>query len=449
MKTKNVSGHGLSGVVAVLLLVALGWQLADTWYLRDDARLVQVGLATGVAVLGLVFARWLEPALPVTLWVAFSLLSIVWSLSPAASVRAGTWHLIYLCVCVVGLAWPRLTLGALVALHLAVLARGIDLYIVTGRPDFNGVWFQQNVQGGQLLLIVPLLAYGAFGGSRYAPYAAFGLGVVLFTGALTYSTASQALLLVGVVAVFLLCRRMLLAAGRLRGVSVGLLLILGLLCGWLLTQPERGEVLSVNFGDSAEASVRVSDPTGTFLARWRIIEDVGRRALAELPLGTGTGTLRHLYSSLQTHSEIETVDAHNYYLQTLLTLGIIGVVLLVWFIGLGIWRAYRMRHWGLAVSLFLFAGYLAFDVMAYYPGVMLFFFGALGVTQGLWVARQSPKDEVADDAGMATGYTDACVALAYSPINRRRRGSVATEALDSARAYRSLSATLGGVATTL
>jgi hypothetical protein len=101
------------------------------------------------------------------------------------------------------------------------------------------------------------------------------------------------------------------------------------------------------------------------------------------------GSLRDIYSHLQRH-EIESVDAHNYYLQTLLTLGIFGIPLLLAFFWNSMRAAFQVGQVGIGVALVLFMGYLAFDIMAYFPGIMVLFFALMGVARGL-LQHQRPS----------------------------------------------------------
>lgn len=366
--------------LAISLLVAFAHQLAGVMFLRFNAPAFEVTLA----VVSVVLAVSISTRLPVAVWLGIawlvlSLASVLWSLSPAMSVRASMWHGLYVAALIITSAAPRYALVGLTALHSWLILQGVDTLIITGRDDFSGVWHQQNVQGGQLLLFVPLLAHWTFQRKHWSVYVALPLGFCLFLSALTFSTASQVLLLVGVIAVWWWQRHQL--EHPHAAWEIAFLLIVGVGLGWLVSQPQTMQVFGLTLGDASHV-VRVSDPTDTLLARLQIIQDVGRRAFAALPLGTGAGSLRDIYSHLQRHT-IESVDAHNYYLQTLLTLGVLGVSLLVALFITGLQAAKRAQHAGLWVALFLFMGYLAFDVMAYFPGVMLLFFATLGVAQGL------------------------------------------------------------------
>jgi hypothetical protein len=266
-----------------------------------------------------------------------------------------------------------------------VLARGLDLFIVTQRDDFNGVWYQQNVQGSQLLLIAPLLAHWTAAPSRWSVYLALPLGFIIFLSGLTFSAASQILLVLGVVVVW--AWRWQALAGKRR--EICFLFVIGVGLAWLITQPESAQVFTVNFGNP-QTSTRISNPVNTLLARVHLIQDIGTRALDALPLGTGVGSLRDIYSHLQRH-EIESVDAHNYYLQTFLTLGIFGIPLLVTFFWNSLRAAFLVDEIGICVALGLFVGYLAFDIMAYFPGIMVLFFALMGVARGFFQRRYIPS----------------------------------------------------------
>lgn len=366
-----------------LLLVWLSLALSEPIFLRFEVPVWQVSITGVIILLAIAYLRTLPWA--VLAWLALSFVSIAWSLSPAASLRASMWHAVYVAALLAGIAFPRYVLASLVALHAVILARGLDLFIVTQRDDFNGVWYQQNVQGSQLLLIAPLLAHWITAPSRWSVYLALPLGFIIFLSGLTFSAASQILLVLGVVVVWA-WRWQTLAGKRL---EVCFLFVVGVGLAWLITQPESAQVFTVNVGNP-QTSTRISNPVNTLLARVHLTQDIGTRALDALPLGTGVGSLRDIYSHLQRH-EIESVDAHNYYLQTLLTLGIFGVPLLIAFFWNSLRAAFLVGDIGISVALALFMGYLAFDIMAYLPGIMVLFFALMGVARGLFQRQHPPS----------------------------------------------------------
>lgn len=371
----------------------LTWTLAEPIFLRFNVAVWQVIAAAVIAVCALVLLRHRLPRWGVV-WLALSFASVLWSLSPAASLRASMWHAVYVAALLAGMAFPRYVLASFMLLHALILTRGLDLFIITQRDDFSGVWYQQNIQGSQLLLIAPLLAHWTALPSRWSIYVAVPLGFVVLLSGLTFSAASQVLLVFGVVTVWAWCWQAL--AGK--RAAVFFLFAVGALLAWLVTQPQGAQLFTIDLGDR-QAGTRVSDPVNTLLARMHLLEDVGRRALSALPLGTGVGSLRDIYSHLQRHA-IESVDAHNYYLQTLLTLGIFGLpVVLALFWG-SLRAAFRAGQVGIGVALLLFMGYLAFDIMAYFPGIMVLFFALMGVARGLALphtlatATPKPRDSV-------------------------------------------------------
>lgn len=373
----------LWATLTTFLLLWLSFSLSEPIFLRFAVSLWQVSVAGVITLLALVYVRTLPWA--VLAWLVLSFASIAWSLSPAASLRASMWHTVYVAVLFAGIAFPRYVLASLVALHAVILARGLDLLIVTQRDDFNGVWYQQNVQGSQLLLVAPLLAHWTAAPSRWSVYLALPLGFVVFLSGLTFSAASQILLVLGIMAVW--SWRWQALAGKRR--EILFLFIVGIGLAWLVTQPQSAQVFTIDLGNPPTGT-RVSDPVNTLLARVHLIQDVGRRALEALPLGTGVGSLRDIYSHLQRH-DIESVDAHNYYLQTLLTLGIFGVPLLVTFFWNSLRAAFQVGQVGVGVALVLFMGYLAFDIMAYFPGIMVLFFALMGVARGLFQRQHVPS----------------------------------------------------------
>ena len=318
-----------------------------------------------------------RPLVPVALWVGVSVASTLWSESPAATLTASLWHFLYLAAFALGWRWPRPYLVTFGLVNVVIIAAGVDTLLVTSGDVLTGVWFEKNVQGAQFVLWLPALAVWALGEHKYAPLLALLLGASLALLALTPSASSQLLVLAGLALVALLGRARL----RGRGQSVDILGVVVLtvvgagLIGFMV-RPGGATVANLGVG---EAGPRAAEEVSTSLTgRLYMLQDVGRRAFETLPFGTGAGTLRNIYASLQTHPEIKAVDAHNYYLQTLLELGLPGLALLLWLFAAALLAAWRNRHLGVLVSLFLYMAYLAFSVPAYYPALMLLFFGLLG-----------------------------------------------------------------------
>lgn len=357
-----------------LLATSIVWMSANSItasYLRHNAPVVFVILGGIVLAAGLVALRgraWRAVAL-VAAWALWGALSLLWSQSPSATVAASGWYFLYLAFFVLGIRWPRPYLVLFALVNVIIAAAGVDILLVTGSTLHKGVWYEKNIQGAQYLLLLPVLLHWAFGKHRYAPLLALPVGMGIYFTSLTNSVSSYILVLVGLAVIFVIYGRKLLDRKNL----VTMLGIVALLAaGWGL-----GRLMVPPFDTGLAETIEAKGSTFTW--RLKLLEDVGRRALAELPLGTGAGTMRNLLSNLQTHPGVESVDAHNYYLQTVMEVGPVGLVLLLGLFAYGLYHGYRNRRWGVLVALILFMGILAFSVPAYFPAIMMLYFGLLGV----------------------------------------------------------------------
>ncbi len=368
------------GVSVALLVIALGTAAlsVNTLYLRQDPGAFRVLVAAVVAIVALLAGRTRWIALGAALWFGWSAASVVWSVDPGGTVRAVWWELAYLAAFLIGLRYPRWFLWGFGAFSLATLAHGVDNLLVTQTSHFVGIWFEKNVQGAQLLLVAPLLAAGAARRERWAPYLGFPLGFVVFLASLTRAAASQfllaAMLLVFIVVAFRSRR------GLPRGQrwALALLILAGAGAGWQTVQPTSAQIFTIGVGN--EQLTRTTDAIGNSLhGRVVMAGDALRFALPRMPLGIGAGSIRDTFSAFQTNPKIESVDLHDYYVQSLVTTGPLGLALWVALVVASLVAAIRARMWGVAAAVFLFSGYLAFDVPAYFPSLMAMYVGLLGV----------------------------------------------------------------------
>ncbi len=349
-------------------------------YLRNTAALWMVAFA-GLAIIFSIFRvtrATLIPLIPVIAWVLLSISSTFWSLSPSETVKTSMWHFIYLAAFAVGWRWSKQFLLLFLIVNAWIIFGGVDILLVLSEDFMKGVWFEKNVQGAQFILFLPLITALMLTKHKFAPLMGLIVGFCLFLLTLTAATAAQILTIIGIIAVASTQIKTWLSKDNIANV-LGVLIFsaMGFLIGWYLITPEGVEVGTVGIGDTD------SRPTSAVITslqgRLFVIEDVGRKAIAALPLGVGSGTLRNIYSHLQTHPEVESVDAHMYYLQTLLELGILGLLLLITIFVMALINSWRYKRWGIFFSLFMFMGYLAFSVPAYYPAMMTLFFGLMGI----------------------------------------------------------------------
>jgi O-antigen ligase len=330
---------------------------------------------------------------PLAAYVGWSLASTAWSLAPSASVIASAWWFAYLAVFLVGATWPRLAGAATVAVSLAIVALGVDRLLLGEGSLLLGTWFNKNVQGAQLLLLVPLFSAWAMSRRRWSPYPSLLLGSLLFLVTLTMSVSTQVLAAMGVVASFVATRRAARKTSRLAAWMIPCLVLAGFALTWFTVRPEAVQVFGFGVGRVDGQSVTKSNVDGSLNHRVEML-GYGLSAGAEtFPWGTGAGTTRDIYPALKDRAGVNVPDLHNYYAQTFMTHGIVGLVLLLLLLGLPMLLLVFGQTWVWLVPLFLFAGYLAFDVAAYFPGLMAAFFSLLGVGTGLSMqslARREP-----------------------------------------------------------
>lgn len=335
----------------------------------------------------LAFAIWKLPHFklvrmaPLVLLMILAGISTLWSLSPADSIRVTVWFFVYASAFAVALAWPRLYLPIFVMTHLAILARGVDLAILLETDFLQGAWFNKNAQGAQFLQFVPVLWSGIISNRRWSPYLAIVTGYVLFLSTLTRSAAAQLLLALGSISILARSSSYIRVAFRpLTWLVLTVSLIGGAGLGYLTFQPNAIQVLGFGIGetDTISGSLDKTNTRSSLLHRLEMSDYVIRRGLEANMTGTGAGSFRDLYPGLKEKRGANVSDAHNYYLETFMTLGVIGAVLLVWSIMAPLIFMWRTGQFAVFVAAFCFAGYLAFDVPAYYPAQMTLFFGLLG-----------------------------------------------------------------------
>lgn len=345
----------------------------STWLLAGSALLITATLGKlrvrpGLLVIGLL------------LWV---LTTLFWSIAPASTARATMWTFLGLSAVFVGMSWPRATIIGVLVTNLLVVANGLDILLVTGTSHFQGVWFNKNVQASQMLIIVPFLAYWACQSKRYAPYFSFLLGPAIVLTFLTRSLAAQILVLLCLFAAILyFSLRVPRPDLRTAAFTIALLLS-GSILAVNMIQPTGVQILGLGLGvGDVGQSMSKSNTAFSLSHRLEMLTYGLKAAKGSSFLGQGGGTMRDIYPSLKEMAGLNVPDIHNVYVQSLATLGVPGLVLLCAVLLSAIRVAVRARRWPLAASVFLFAGYLAWDVSAYFPPLMILFFALTGAALG-------------------------------------------------------------------
>lgn len=279
----------------------------------------------------------------------------------------------------VGLAWPRRFIAAFVLVNVVILAQGIDFLLVLSESHLRGTWFNKNVQGAQFLLLVPVMGAWTLQRTRWSPYFGFVLGALLFYATLTQAMASQILIVAGLVAIVVLFHGTWNGSGGRRIAIVTLAMACaGSMLAWSTIRPDSVQIFGQGFGGSTAVTLEKANTTESLGHRVEMLRYTIDTALAAAPWGTGIGSTRDLYPWMKAAPGVNVPDVHNYYAQVFMTLGPIGLLLLAATIGVPLLVGLRRRAWIVFVPAFLFAGYLAFDVAGYFPGIMILFFGLLG-----------------------------------------------------------------------
>lgn len=227
-------------------------------------------------------------------------------------------------------------------LGLAQLADGRDsalrFYANTNRGDAVGFFANRNHLAALLLMAMPLsLAAVAYLFAERAagkpigilwPAAAFGMATVLILGiALTRSRAGMALGMLGLV----LCLPMVMSLRRGRGIKrVFALLVAAAL------------LLTVQFALFGILQRLQADPLGD--QRWQIARITAEAARHAGPLGSGLGTFRDVFQSLDTEAPGSAIvnHAHDDYLELWLEAGWVFIVALAGTVVVLAWRSVRV-----------------------------------------------------------------------------------------------------------
>lgn len=377
----------LASVAVVVGWVWTGWSGATfgSTFLRDP---VPVSVLVAAAVLGVAGVwerrRTLDgadaAALAACVW-AWS--SLAWTSTPAATFDGAGWATVWAAAWVSARARPPAALVAATVVLASNWLRSMDVYLHLDDVIFMGVWFNKNVQGAHLLLVLPLLARASFVGRAVSPYVAVVLGAASFTLAMTFSVSTQVLGFASIVAVAVVSARV--HAGNMQRRRHALAVVTcatGAVLAWGALQPPVVQVLGVGIGQVEGGTAHKSGLGFTLGHRLEMLTYAASAGVDAFPLGTGFASGRDLYPSLKRQSGLGVADVHNAFAQSWMEVGPLGLVAFVVPLFVGIGRAWSLRRWALFASLFTFTGYLAFDVAAYYPGLMATAFLLAGVAAG-------------------------------------------------------------------
>lgn len=178
---------------------------------------------------------------------------------------------------------------------------------------------------------------------------------------------------------------------------------------WWTIKPDAVQVFGMGIGTVGDTSQSLTktNTEGSLAHRVEMATYGLRAGMEYLPFGTGIGTTRNIYPGLKEQSGINVSDLHNYYIQTFAEVGPIGLLALIGIILSALAIAWRRKKWYLFSAIFLMAGYLAFDVPAYYPALMIGFFGLMGAAS----APESPL-QVTDSGSVARATRVLLIGLA-------------------------------------
>ncbi|RDI96164.1 O-antigen ligase domain-containing protein [Meiothermus sp. QL-1] len=320
-----------------------------------------------LALLAVALAR-----VPPSLWAwwALGLLGVFWSLTPGNTLVLGLWELAYLAAFAAG-RW----LWGLVGLNLLLLGHGL-LTTLTLAWAGLAMYFSGSshyVAGAQALALVPLAAVWMFR-SRWPLLGGLLLTAALYLALLSGARAVYLPLLLGAL---LLVWRLWREGVGLGRIGLGLGAVLAAVAAIDLALPFSP--VQNALGLKATLSKQVSDISelGSIGSRLLMWKQTLNMAL-EAPLGTGNGSFREVLAAYQQYPGILFNSAHNYYLETAATGGWLRFGLLLYLLGVVLWRGWRTAAWPWALGAGGVWATLAFDVTGMYPAVMMLAFALLG-----------------------------------------------------------------------
>lgn len=316
----------------------------------------------------------LAPSLPWIAWAwwGWTLTSTLWSQAPGDTLVLSLWELVYLAAFALG-RWTSLWFAINLTLLAYILFTNLSLGAFGMSQYFSGSSFYTGGEAA-LTLIPPLFAQTV---ERKSLLAGLGLVLALVAALISGSRAVELSLLIILALALWRLRQEGIPGWRLLLVTLSLAALLTAADTLIPFHPIRQTLIHK---DNLGAQVRAFQSAGSFSSRWEMWLQTFRIGLTH-PLGLGGGTFRDLLPAYQLYPTVLFANPHDIYLDTLATLGWIGLGLLLLLLG-GLWRGWNSERWSFALGGVGIWLTLAFDLSSMYPAVMTVAVMALGASWG-------------------------------------------------------------------
>lgn len=315
----------------------------------------------------------------VWLWWTAGLVTLAWSLTPGNTLVLGLWELLYVAAFAASAGSSSTWLWAFLGLNLVLLVDG--LLSALSLSAFGLAMFSSGsihyVMGAQALVLVPF----ALGWLRRPGRWSWLAGVLLVVAVFAALSSGARAVYVPLVIVLVLGAWRSWREGtawlRLVAGAAALIVVMVVLDAAIPFHPVREAMIG-----KVSLSKQSSDfkAEGSFTSRLQMWDQTTAIAVSH-PMGTGLGSFRDTLPAFMKYPTVLFANAHNYYLETAATGGWLRLALLVALLASSLWRAWRSSRWPLALGAFGLWATLAFDIIGYYPGVMMLAFAALGALE--------------------------------------------------------------------
>ena len=322
-------------------------------------------------------------------WWLYGVMSVLWSLTPGATLAAALWTLLYLSALAVGTSVVFVPVAIFLGLDGLVSAMTLQAFGWT--EYFSGS--VHYLMGAVALVALPWVLSRSVGHRRW--YGA--IPFALISGLLTFASLSSGsrAVYVGMLVVFLgTTVRLLRAPRQWTQLLVALLVCASLVVGAdrvIPGHPVATAVISKSIRTSRVASSAIAradsgasfdNSSGVVMGAIQsrlLMWDQALRIGLDHPLGTGLGSFRETIQGFQIFPTVNFASAHNFVLETFATQGWPGTMLLLVLIG----KLFRegwssAERWPFALGAAALFVEMLFDITWTIPVIPLLAFWALG-----------------------------------------------------------------------
>ena len=365
------------------LIVALALLLA----LNDRIDIIWTPAPLWAAVASLIAVALLVRRVPVWITVSWllGLSTYVWSLAPGATLLASLWGLVFVASAAAG-RWSTAMLFAVVYIFSNDLQNALALNAFDLQTYTSGS-VHYRLGAVALVLFAPAVAGFARARSRWLASAWWVLASVSAYGAVISGSRGvyvPFLLILGLTALRVFKR------GRTPWRWVlGLVALFAVLVVTDVVVPfhPAAEALSAKATLDAQATAAAS--SGGFTQRLRFW-DQGLSMAWQHPSGVGLGAFRDTIHAFQRFPMVWSSSPHNIFVETVATVGVPGLTVLLILLGHAFVVGWQSRRWPWALAMLGIWSTLAVDVTADYPSMMAVAFATVGACLGPSATRFAP-----------------------------------------------------------